>query len=844
MTRLQSISIRNFRGILKLDLDFEGKSYVIQGPNGSGKSGVIDAIEFALTGNISRLTGAGTAGLTARRHGPHVDFAESPGNSSVSLTILCGTPVTAATIERSLDCPRSPRVTPDEPAVWKVLEQLGQHPELVLSRREIIKYILAEAGKRSEQIQLLLKLDRVERFRAALKTASNNLARETTAAQTTHGTAQTALKTALSLQDVADGPLLAEVNRLRALAGAEPLSALSQTSRLDSDVPTPGGGGTQRHSKKVIEADLRAFRDLYGDEPSKRAATLVSGLAEKLAELGGDPELAADLGTERLFELALEHFDGSECPVCDTPVDDHAFRELLRQKQDRLTRGKRIKEELLASASGLATRLQTLERPLMALDAAASTLEAPGTANLATALASVVALRGKLVDLEQIIALNLADLSVTTTMPTDVATALGALVTATASLPLGTEEKEAAGRLAQAQTRFKDLQDAKLALAAKTKVSDRAARVLEIYEFTTEAVLNGLYGDVRDNFTSYYRQIHPDDESAFDAEIKRDAGGVDLTVDFYGRGPFPPAAYHSEGHQDGMGLCLYLALMKQVMGSDFSFAVFDDVVMSVDAAHRQKVCRLLVEVFPDTQFILTTHDKVWLGQIHASGLVRRKATALFSRWSVEHGPYLADPKEVWEEIQGSLDAGNVPAAAAALRRYLEEVSFEIADLFRAPIPLRADASYEMRELLDSVIHRWKELLGKAIAAAQSWKKDAKKAELLTRRDAFAKAVQASNVEQWAVNPAVHYNQWANFTREDFAPVVEAFRTLLTCFQCPSCKLWLYLEPASPSAKTIRCPCGDSTISLDPRPEGTVLAAATSAPAESTAPRPTTPPVGA
>lgn len=61
-----------------------------------------------------------------------------------------------------------------------------------------------------------------------------------------------------------------------------------------------------------------------------------------------------------------------------------------------------------------------------------------------------------------------------------------------------------------------------------------------------------------------------------------------------------------------MGLCLYLALMKRALEDGFTLAVLDDVLMSVDAGHRREVCSLLKTKFPKTQFILTTHDQVWL----------------------------------------------------------------------------------------------------------------------------------------------------------------------------------------------------------------------------------------
>jgi chromosome segregation ATPase len=57
-----------------------------------------------------------------------------------------------------------------------------------------------------------------------------------------------------------------------------------------------------------------------------------------------------------------------------------------------------------------------------------------------------------------------------------------------------------------------------------------------------------------------------------------------------------------------MGVCLCLALMNHLLGENFTFAVLDDVLMSVDRGHRREVCSLLKTHFPHTQFIVTTHD--------------------------------------------------------------------------------------------------------------------------------------------------------------------------------------------------------------------------------------------
>ena len=76
MIKLETVHIEEIRGIRALDVDLKRKTFAISGPNGSGKSGVIDAIEFGLTGEIKRLTGSGTKGLSLAEHSPHVDKVE------------------------------------------------------------------------------------------------------------------------------------------------------------------------------------------------------------------------------------------------------------------------------------------------------------------------------------------------------------------------------------------------------------------------------------------------------------------------------------------------------------------------------------------------------------------------------------------------------------------------------------------------------------------------------------------------------------------------------------------------------------------------------------------------
>src|ERR1700730_6422715 len=173
MIKLESVHIEEVRGIKKLDIDFGREKFAISGPNGSGKSGVIDAIEFGLTGQMGRLTGRGTKGLSVAEHGAHVGSVKFPDAAFVELKIFLTDLNKSVKITRKISAPKKPKIEPTDPDVEAALAEIAEHPEITLSRREVLRFILVEPTKRSEEIQSLLKLDEIGRTRSALNTALN-----------------------------------------------------------------------------------------------------------------------------------------------------------------------------------------------------------------------------------------------------------------------------------------------------------------------------------------------------------------------------------------------------------------------------------------------------------------------------------------------------------------------------------------------------------------------------------------------------------------------------------------------------------------------------------------------
>jgi hypothetical protein len=150
-----------------------------------------------------------------------------------------------------------------------------------------------------------------------------------------------------------------------------------------------------------------------------------------------------------------------------------------------------------------------------------------------------------------------------------------------------------------------------------------------------------------------------------------------------------------------------LRKMKRLFGSRFSLSLLDDVVMSVDSGHRYEFCKLLKEHFPDTQFIITTHDRLWAEQMKSAGLVTGKTSIAFYGWTIDSGPLVQSNEEIWDEIATLLAKGKVDSAASALRHHLEYAMSVLADQLGARPQYRADGTYELEEMLTSVLKRAK-----------------------------------------------------------------------------------------------------------------------------------------
>lgn len=816
MIKVESLTIFEFRGIKELTLPLNRRNFAVCGPNGTGKSGVVDALEFVLAGTISRLTGRGRGDLSVKGHGAHVDCQDTPEKAFVEAVVWIPSLDRSVKARRTVKAPSTLKLTPDSPEARAVFRQLEAHPEIALSRREIIRFVLAEPGQRAKDVQALLKLDELELVRTRLQKIANAADATRKRTVTDRDTAGTDLARAMGIAGTTDPMILEAANKRRTLVGLAPLQTLGTETSLREGLATVDGKQASCVNKAVAKVDVAAAAASLRSRSEETFSSLAAEARAATCALQADEAMLNAVVRDDFLKTALELHDGEVCPACDTPKSFEEFGTIIGGKRSKLEAVKALRERAeraitpihdaleadLASARSIYPHARHLfdEAELKVVAGHGTALKA--AADALKAFLPIDATLGVLEDLAPPPAI-IASLE-----------RLGALIGA---LPEPSEQDAAQEYLINAQNRLETFRKASAAAGTAEDRATRARKVFDLYKLTSDAALEKVYEDVQSDFADLYRRINADDEAAFEAKLAPSLGKLGFGVDFYGRGFFPPGAYHSEGHQDSMGLCLYLALMRHLLGSGFTFVVLDDVLMSVDAGHRREVSKLLRVEFPETQFVLTTHDKAWLKFMGTTKLVEPKDTVHFRKWTVADGPTIWAKGDVWTEIRTLANDDDVPGAAALLRRSLEHLSSEFCQALRAKVTFSVDGHYDLGDLLDPAIDQMKTLYKDARVSADSWKDAERVAAIQQREKAFDEAASLAKVEQWQINPSVHYNEWANLQKDEILAVVDAFHGLCVLFECDACGP-IEVSPGRGSREYIQCLCGKVKFSFLKKPK--------------------------
>ncbi len=823
--KLMELTAKNVRGLPDLHLQMDAQTIILLGPNGSGKSCVVDAIDFLFTGQISRLMGEGTARISLPRHGPHIDH--DPKSAVVTAKVLLDGNPTPVEITRCMAKPNDLLCSEEAKPLLAEIIELMRRGGVVLTRRDILRYVAAEAKKRSVEIQELLHLKQIDEIRSGLYRARTELRRHEEAAQKAIETAMAEVNVTLGDTQYNEDRLVRMINECRATLGGGRLSK-HKSSAFKKGLAPPAvvEESTASSNPSLLQRSIQNIRQETKSELIPKYKKHDRDLRNSVLRLTADPTLQAELDRLELTRHAAQFVESTtvECPVCGEPWVEGRLKTHIENKiavaqaaEQVRTRISEASEGLSKPAQRLRANVDSLENNLRNVDFGISeedlqvlilwrndlnllleALENHATKYLQSGISPS--------DIESmLVPLNLNDLFVRIE------------ATIQEALPRPSVEQTAWDTLTRLEESVRVLENRKHEEKLASLYSARSTILLKTYEEASDSVLEGLYSRIVDRFVEFYCVLHDDEKEKFGARLQSQGSSLSFEVDFFGRGIHPPHALHSEGHQDSMGVCLFLALNEELAKGKLSLIVLDDVIMSVDTDHRKDVCRLLRERFSDRQFIIATHDKTWATQLKQEGVVQANQIIEFTNWTVESGPNSRLQSDLWDAIQADLEQENVSSAAFKLRRGSEDFFERVCDALGAKLAYNSKMQWQLDDWLPAAMEEYKDLLKKGRRVASSWG-DQTTTDILNRMESVRSQTYGQIFdEQWAINVNVHFNTWANMSKQDFIPVVEAFRKLHALFECSDCGRLLEKVPRKGAHQAVKCPCSATSWNLRSKP---------------------------
>ena len=278
--KILELEIQNVRGIRSLLLFPKGKNVVIWGPNGSGKSTVVDALDFLLTGKIQRLMGSGTGGITLKQHGPHIQA--TPQTASVRAIVAVPNAPRPIELRRTIASPNELICDPNLLKYVLPVVELASRGQHILTRRESLKYVTAEAGKRAEEIQALLGVSDIELMRKCFVSVRTSARGQLAGAKRNLEEAQGQVNATLGIRVFSVSNVLASVNALRQTLRADSITILSIDSLKLGIAALPRIAQQISDKSSAVEQDLGNVGQIFSDAHRQE-------LAQHESKLGSVP---------------------------------------------------------------------------------------------------------------------------------------------------------------------------------------------------------------------------------------------------------------------------------------------------------------------------------------------------------------------------------------------------------------------------------------------------------------------------------------------------------------------------------------------------------------------------
>lgn len=541
--KLIELDIHNIRGICDLLIKPGGKNLVVWGGNGSGKSAVVDAIDFLLTGRMSRLSGKGTGDIKLEVHGVHIDH--KPEEAMVRAVVSIPNYKKPIEIKRCMDSPGNLQYSDTEGKRFLApiisVAARGQH---VLTRREILKYITAEPSDRAQGILSILDLRDIEEIRKTLVKIENTCEKDANGVKTALALAIGEVIAITGEKTFTIPVTLEYINKKREVLKAPAIKEM-ESSKVKQGVAPPISHAVEKLiNTNQLKLDAEAITAFQSPESIDKLIKADAALRAHIRTIKKNPQLLKSLKRLNIVKLGIDllEADGA-CPLCDTAWPPGQLRQHLEkhmlEAQEANKHQTGITEQCGTLLSLLANTLSKINSIITATDSIGLTDEKTKLRSWANNLQEIIKNLTNPID-------DYDTATLTDTIFRQALTIKGSqpifqrtLQAVESKYPKTTPEMDAWDTLTKLEGRLDSLEKTRAQWLQKALIYKRAAVLSENFLLARDAVLQGLYDSVRDRFVDLYLKIHGADESKFKAHIKSDKAGIDFKVDFYERGEHP-----------------------------------------------------------------------------------------------------------------------------------------------------------------------------------------------------------------------------------------------------------------------------------------------------------------
>ena len=693
--RIKKIDIRAFRGIPGLSLDLDGKSLLILGENGTGKSSIVDAIEFFFTGHVAHLEGV--KGISLSKHGPHVNY--KPEDVRIEITFNPG----------NITLTRTFKMAPEPPKQLQFYFDVVQKSAFILRRSQILTFIMSKPSNRFWIIGDIIGIRELNDVELSMKRVCDDINGKLEKLEEKLEEIKKKLSEIIGVHISTLDDILATLNeKLR----KEGLPIVKSFDAIDKFITDLIRNQNLREMERIPEfsAILDKLKKITFFNDILNMADKINMNLKKFIKL----DIQMRLKQAKLLEIGKEILEAMHvdiCPLCGQKIDR---RSLLSDISARIKQMREISEEATEIRIAV-SRLEAKIRELIEL------LEL-----IVERISDINALdreRRNLVDIIWKLKHIVKDFELIkvfeTLIPTqDLRGTMRKLNTLrdtiTAKLKqiiqdFGISEEmqrrlEIIGTIIRLANLTKEFHETYLKYKSFRQYSKIAEKIYTTFSTVKKAKVQEVYEKIQGNIEKYYSILHPDEPYGnikLKVSMKKRAS-TELKMDLFNRCEEDPRALASEGHLDSLGLCIFLAFIRE-FNKECSLVVLDDVVTTIDARHRERLCDLLLNEFRDKQLIITTHDGIWFEQlvnaIRAYRIEGKFKHLMIVDWDVTTGPKIKPYKPRIERIKEKIANGDKWGAGNETRQYLEWLLEKICENMLVPVPFKASGRYTVGDLL-------------------------------------------------------------------------------------------------------------------------------------------------